>query len=649
MEETIEITEDLVKPYWLDSNRKVHENYLKALDAYHHMAFHADGYFIRPSQTDPQKQYKNDDPYLKNYYFERLIDQRRPKESPVINAFRRDRYFPRTKMVVSKIINSLKKIVKSREWNIDYTKANVPANIPKDETLEEYCENNYPKYDSLEHWAYRIGIRQMLIDPNALAVVMPLDFNISQGEYYRPFLHVIPCKDVLDIVEDKWCIFVSPYKSTYISKGKEVKGKQMIVVTTEAFYQVNQIDDKGNFEILEVYRHEIGDLPAWILGGQERSTTAVSPYAESFISDILPALDQAAIDFSDLEAEKSQHLHSTVWVVQTQQCDACQGTGRVKGKGKNTKCPQCEGRGAAALEPYRELIINLNNILDPKGQAPTPPMGYVEKSTDMAKIQVDMIKQEKYEALAAINMEFLMDEPLNQSGTAKEVDRDELNNFVYGIAYHLVVNILDPAYYFINEMRYRKIVPGADARKKMLPKIAIPETFDILTRSAKEDNLAKISKSDISPDIKEIYEDQFVQEVFQDDPETRDKLKMAHVHNPLPGRSDQDIATALRAGIVTRVDAILATYLKLFLGQILVDDSSFLKKTWDEQHKILVDMAKKKLEEDSAESQINAIAAQGQGAPQPGPGNPDPTKKQEVKQTGNPSKTGAPPTPANPV
>lgn len=632
--EALEVDEAFVRTYW--DGKRVHENYYKALDMNHHMSFHADGFFMRPWQAEAQKSHSTEDPYLRNYYFNRLIDNRRPKESDVINSYRRDRYFPRTKRVVSKIITSLKKIVKSREWNIDYTHADVPSNINKEETLEQYCEENYPKYDSIEHWAYRIGIRQMLVDPNALICVMPLDFEIAASEYYRPFIHVIPCKDVLDIKEDDWVVFVSPYKSTYKVKGKEQKGKIIMVVTRTQFWEARQIDDKGHFELNMVYQHDIGDLPCWIMGGQEKQTSTVAPYAESFISDILPALDQAAIDYSDLEAEKSQHLHTTVWVVQTQQCNLCEGTGRVKGKGKNTKCPQCDGRGAAAQEPYRELIINLNNILDPSKAAPIPPMGIVEKSTEMAKIQDQFIKDELFEAAASINMEFLMKEPLSESGTAKEVDRDELNNFVYGIAYHLVVNIIDPAYYFINEMRYRQLVPGQEARKKMLPKIAIPETFDILTRSAKEDNLAKISKSDISPDIKEIYERQFVQEVFQDDPETRDKLKMVHDHNPLPGRSDADIATALRAGIVTKTDAILATYLKLFLSQILVNDSSFLKKTWEQQHDILVEMAKKKADENSTEQQINSIAGEGKEPPKPGPAGADPTKKQAQKDSENP-------------
>jgi phage repressor protein C with HTH and peptisase S24 domain len=53
-----------------------------------------------------------------------------------------------------------------------------------------------------------------------------------------------------------------------------------------------------------------------------------------------------------------------------------------------------------------------------------------------------------------------------------------LNNFVNSIAEDLVRNI-DNVYHFINEYRYRTIVPNEEKRRAMLPHVNVPTKFDI--------------------------------------------------------------------------------------------------------------------------------------------------------------------------
>jgi hypothetical protein len=66
--------------------------------------------------------------------------------------------------------------------------------------------------------------------------------------------------------------------------------------------------------------------------------------------------------------------------------------------------------------------------------APTPPMGYIQKQTEIAELQDKRINEMRYRSLAAINMQFLEAQPAAQSGVAKAYDRDETNNTFYGVA-----------------------------------------------------------------------------------------------------------------------------------------------------------------------------------------------------------------------
>ena len=76
-----------------------------------------------------------------------------------------------TKKPTFKVLTSLKKIVKSEDWNIDYSKSEKPKKIKDGEGLEDYAESNFPFFKSVENWGYTIGFKSFLSDPNGLIVV----------------------------------------------------------------------------------------------------------------------------------------------------------------------------------------------------------------------------------------------------------------------------------------------------------------------------------------------------------------------------------------------------------------------------------------------------------------------------------------------
>ena len=100
---------------------------------------------------------------------------------------------------------------------------------------------------------------------------------------------------------------------------------------------------RGNgYELVEETIHNLGVFPGFTLGGVVEEEEELGREYESRINGMLPWLNVATIEFSDLRAEITQHIHSTVWVYQDEECPTCSGVGFLM-RG-NEKVPCTNGR-----------------------------------------------------------------------------------------------------------------------------------------------------------------------------------------------------------------------------------------------------------------------------------------------------------------
>ena len=124
------------------SGKQKHAAYAITTDIEEHLSFHIDG-FKPPYKPDIAKQAQhlmnalglND---VSNSYFNKLIDQRRPGETEVVQRHRRIIYASITKEPCFKVVSSLNKIVRSDDWKIDYSNSDTIKQ--EGENLEDYCE-----------------------------------------------------------------------------------------------------------------------------------------------------------------------------------------------------------------------------------------------------------------------------------------------------------------------------------------------------------------------------------------------------------------------------------------------------------------------------------------------------------------------------
>lgn len=527
-----------------------------------------------------------------------LIKERRPNESDKIKEYREKIYVPITKRTISKVFSSLEKIRRSQDWSVQYDAEKVQTLIKDDETLEQYCEFHYPHFISITNWAFSVLLRKYLIDANGIVAVIPEQMPESTTEYVKPVAMFFDSEQIMYYVEGECVVLKSRDTSTYYTHGgRRVNngGAIYYVLTKNEFAKYEQISAK-EFDESCIYRHDIGELPAFKVGGVYHSRLNNDTIYESRISGMIPSLDEAAREYSDLQAEILQHIHSEKYVFANNDCPVCNGTGQeyIIEKDENTNedvvkgtkvCHHCHGRGSVSnVSPYGEYVINAAKFGEQ--QLPTPPIGYVTKSTDIAKFEDEHVRQHIYDALAAINMEFLAETPLSQSGVAKAYDKDELNNFVNAIAED-IVRILDNIYMFINEYRYNILIANPDDRKAMLPKINVPTKYDILNTSVLMAELKNARDAQAHPMILRELEIDYAKKQFNTDPEIAHMIETTFNLDPLFGMSDESKMTMLQNNGITELDYIVSCNITAFVLRAIREDKDFYSRDYKKQMEVL--------------------------------------------------------------
>lgn len=529
---------------------------------------------------------------------QKLITERRPNESDKIKEYREKIYVPITKRTISKVFSSLEKIRRSQDWSVQFDAEKVSSLIKDDETLEQYCEYRYPHFTSITNWAFSVLLRKYLIDANGIVAIIPEQMPESTTEYIKPVAKFFDSEQIMYYVEGECVVLKSRDTSTYYTHGgRRVNngGAIYYVLTKNEFAKYEQISAK-EFDESCIYRHDIGELPAFKVGGVYHSRLNNDTIYESRIAGMIPSLDEAAREYSDLQAEILQHIHSEKYVFANNDCPVCNGTGQeyiiekdeqtgtetVKG----TKvCHHCHGRGSVSnVSPYGEYIINSAKFGEQ--QLPTPPIGYVTKSTDIAKFEDEHVRQHIYDALAAINMEFLAETPLSQSGIAKAYDKDELNNFVNAVAED-IVRILDNIYMFINEYRYNTLIANPDDRKAMLPKINVPTKYDILNTSVLMAELKNARDAQAHPMILRELEIDYAKKQFNTDPEIAHMIETTFNLDPLFGMSDESKMTMLQNNGITELDYIVSCNITAFVLRAIREDKDFYSRDYKKQMEVL--------------------------------------------------------------
>lgn len=554
-------------------------------------------------------------------YPEGLIDERRPSESDFIKNYRKKIWKPITLETFSSVQNELMKIRKADDWSVKYDVTKFYSGIKEGESPYNYFEESFPVFGSVTNWTFDVLLNTFLRDANAVCLVLPMEVTAGAA-FRRPFPLLFGSAQVYEYIEGEVVILKAMDSGEYTEGSEVKKGDVFYVVDKTDYVQYTQVDGKGNFDKTEEIKHNLGYLPAFRLRGEFFKHHEGDFIWRSLVYPMVPRLDEAVREYSDLQAEVVQHIHSEKWVIDTQKCNVCSGSGKTR-QGNPVEivtCPQCKGSGTVSTSPYSNMVLKVPKMGEQP--LPIPPAGYIQKDVEIVKIQDERVDKHVYKALASLNMQYLHKTPLNESGLAKEVDKDSLNNFVNRVG-ECLVWIMDRVYQIATDWRYKELVPAEKARKAMLPKNTVPAKLDLLSPQYLVEEVGKLKTAKVSPIIVNATEVELANKKFAADPSVRDMVVCIYDLDPMSGLSADEKMSMLQNKGISREDYVISCNIQRLVKLALVKNPDFFSLEYEKKLEILATLAapiiaSTELEIDTEKQMEEDAAPAGGGAPNEG-------------------------------
>lgn len=496
-----------------------------------------------------------------------LLSRYRPNEQAAAHTYRLEVYEPVTKADTKKVINVLSRIQNSKMFSIKFT--DPASKIKEGESLEIYTTKKYPFFDNVMDWIFRAVLKEDLADPNAVIAFKPINTPENDTELLEPYGFIYGSWQVLDFRMDEYYTILTKEKSD-IKEGTQTvsKGTVIDIYTKNQIIRVFQIGEigKNDFAWEVILDHNIMTVPVIPLKGEYIENTLPFAY-ESYISGILPYWNKVVREDSDKDAAFVGSIYPERVEMEIEctngECKA--GKITIENRDGNTKikiCPDCGGSGfTLARSPLTETVVRRKSNLE--GEEPIfPGIEYIQKDTDSVRLLKEEIEDNRLKGFASINMEFLANVPLNQSGKAKEVDRAELNSFISLISDNLFGNILFNSYRIINLYRYKVLL--GDKVDENLPEISEPKNFDVLTAGVITQEIAAATQAGLSPMIIGQLEKELIGKRFAGTQGLKIFDAMSKL-DPLPGKNTDDKSMMLAQRATSLVDFTISENINQFV------------------------------------------------------------------------------------
>jgi hypothetical protein len=538
-------------------------------------------------------------------YPSKLIEERRPSESKKIQEFRKQFYKCKTLASFDKVINSLKKIRKSADFNYLFNTNNVPKSIIASEHPKEYFLKHYPRWYSIDNWYWSVAFKQTIVDANGISVSFISNPERNDNEYAKPVSIIFNSPAILDYKTDEYYFIKSPEISYYTSYKRQVAGDVYYYIDKEYYYKLSQVNAKGEYSILEM-PHNLGYLPVVNLGGVVSNDIFTNQLLESFVISMLPEFDEAVREYSDLQAGVMQSMFPTYWYYSNVKCSSCKGLGQIPSKSGSVQCDKCNGKGEFPFNPFEHISVNLSKTGIGENPPPTPPGGIIEKDTDIIEIQDKRVQDHIYYGLAALNMEHLAVVPLSQSGTAKEWDRDEANSFVYTIAED-TVRFLKETLKVQTDLRYSGIVTDKNKRSLLLPVIEVPSKFDIANERTILEDTTALKACKYPASVIAHSELEYIKKKFAQDSETAELIELTYKLDNLAGQSFDDVLMMSSNGWITELDAFIHANINQLVEKAIRNSDKFKTLSIDQQKEEIKKLAGEQMGENSSVGKIEKM------------------------------------------
>lgn len=491
----------------------------------------------------------------------KILTDRRPNEDPDVQKYRLMIYEPITKGSMNRAIDKLYRIFISANFSIQ-----VSAELSK--YLDEKKFKNQYFYSYIQKYV----VRRMIEDPNGYLVWIPYGEGL-----YNPAVKVevdgqlVSSEHIKYVDEDVLMWYDPKEKSEVLEAGKRVmKGDVYYTMTDEAFYKHTQYGNKGdkNFEVTEIYRHNMGYLPAIVLGGNMTD----DDYFESYFSPFLPFGNEAIRQYSDWQGVMTTSAFPYREEV-AENCDApgCRG-GAVFNEEENEHypCKVCKGTGRIIVRsPYGVFMRDKgSNALDGNALSDAPMVRFVSPNVDIIQYSGQAWETLLKKAEDALYLNYIEDA---QSGAAKLVDREDgfmsltkISNNVFDEVIYKSLQIIE---------KYRNIAFTFD------PVIVKPVSFSMKTEEALMFEITQMSEKNAPVAFLVETTKDLAKKRFSGNKTIARVIEILVSYDPIYHIATRDKQMLLAAGTIKKDDVVKSLFAyKTLMAILSVEGTSYLEK-----------------------------------------------------------------------
>lgn len=405
-----------------------------------------------------------------------ILTKRRPNEDPDVQKYRLESYEPITKGSMNRAIDKLFRIFGSANFSIQVS-----------EGLSTYLDET--KFSGQYFYSYiqKFVVRRMIEDPNGFLVWIPSGPGVTDATVKVDVTPVLVESTHVRFWDGEALTWLDPEMKTPITKNGAVvnEGDVYFTLTREGYFRHNQIgeDQLRRFELVEIYRHDMGEIPVIVLGGDQTD----DGYFESYFSAFLPFANEAIRQYSDWVGV----MTTSCFPYREEVAETCTAPGCRDGYCYNAKtetnvpCKNCKGLGRVIVRsPYgvymREKGGTVLDSTSPSSNDPmirfiSPPVDVIRESREAWELLLD--KAERALCLDTIEEA--------QSGEAKKVDREDSFMVLTKISNNVFDEIIFKSLLFIE--KYREIA------EPVPPVIVKPISFSTKTEDDLIDELNKLT------------------------------------------------------------------------------------------------------------------------------------------------------------
>ena len=552
---------------------------------------------------------------VKGVFPENLFKHRSPNQTEKEAKYIKENYKNVTLPIFLEYINTITRCYGDGNWSITY-KEDKPKYA--ENTFKKYVESELPTYTSLEQFQKFVLPTIKTMDANGYLTVRPKyidyiedesgDFIVNSQELYKPSVNYFESKEVIEVEENIYALFLSKEKSAvrYYDKD-ENSGSVFELYTKDEVYFIKQVGNKidNKFEVELFFQHNENELPITQLKGIPTIDGDDILWQSPFLYSV-DLLDLVAINANWLQASVNSCVFP-VKVMYGSPCEfkdtegqMCQGGYITNIDGLRKECTSCNGIGLKSrISPIGTLLLNPTTKFEAgEDKSTQDPLRYISPEVHTLEFLSEKIEKDRLEAKQILHIRNKNSKTQTVNDiTATEVfdDAKAMTAFVKPISDQM----FDIYYFCLKHIGKQRYFEDFE-----MPDLSYPKSFDFKTP---EDYLIDVNnalKANLPPSFVQTILMQYINSFYADNTIVTKIFKLIASADRIFGLTQNEITLQLAKGTIAKWEQILNTSIFNFISDLIREDNKFLDLELQQQIDKLYEKAKSVADEINSTTDI---------------------------------------------